>query len=36
MVYRSLDMSIQDETGYMSLLDRLQNKLGNVVKKEVS
>ena len=29
-------MSIQDESGYVSLLDRLQNKLGNVVKKEVS
>jgi translation initiation factor 2 subunit 2 len=36
MVRRSLDMSIQDESGYMSLLDRLQSKLGNVVKKEVS
>ena len=36
MVHRSLDMSIQDESGYMSLLDRLQSKLGNVVKKEVS
>ena len=29
-------MSIQDESGYVSLLDRLQNKLGNVVKKEVA
>lgn len=36
MVRRSLDMSIQDESGYMSLLDRLQSKLGHVVKKEVS
>jgi translation initiation factor 2 subunit 2 len=36
MVRRSLDMSIQDESGYLSLLDRLQSKLGNVVKKEVS
>jgi translation initiation factor 2 subunit 2 len=36
MVRSSLDMSIQDESRYMSLLDRLQSKLGNVVKKEVS
>jgi translation initiation factor 2 subunit 2 len=36
MVCCSLDMSVQDESEYMSLLDRLQNKLGNVVKKEVS
>ena len=28
-------MSIQDKSDYESLLDRLQNKLGNVIKKEV-
>src|SRR5919206_1870863 len=29
-------MSVQDGSNYESLLNRLQNKLGNVIKKEVS